>query len=208
MRSRVDRLYQSGAAVVGALLACLDDAGRLARRKGHRDLPIGGDHDGKKLEPRRSDAQRSSAHPIRAVRNGAAPDLPSTSALSFEHRGCARSLAAAAHCRSAVPGRHNHPDPRRGETASSAVWRRARAICPRRSGAYSVDVLSSIARRRRRPCPSLRRRARAPCGPPRHPCRCGPRRRHPSTGGRTSYRAICPRGWTLGRARPSFARLP
>src|SRR4051812_7348065 len=76
MRSRVDRLYQSGAAVVGALLACLDDAGRLARRKRHRDLPVGGDDDGKKLEPRRSDAQRSSAHPIRAVRNGAAPDLP------------------------------------------------------------------------------------------------------------------------------------
>ena len=40
------------------------------------------------------------------------------------------------------------------------------------------------------------------------PCRHGPRRRRPSTAGRTSCRAGCPRGSSAARARRSCARSP
>ena len=63
-------------------------------------------------------------------------------------------------------------------------------------------------KRRRRPCPWRHRRGPAPCGPRPRPGRYGPRRHRPSTAGRTSCRARCPRGSSAGHARRSSARSP
>ncbi len=144
----------------------------------------------------------------RPLRGGAPPNLFGALPLFTELRDCVWPFWPAACRRAILSRRGDHPYPHRGEVASGSVRRQARALRAQGACLHSLHRLNSISKPRRRSCPWKHRHGPDPCDlrPRRH--RHGPRQLHPSTAGRTWCPAICLRGSTATRARPSFGRSP